>query len=193
MSSEAHGHGPDHSHRVVSYVLRTIPRAERSDVEEQISACPECRQEAAALGPIIDTFVAWPTDLLRPPASLRTRLAGRIAAETDGATVSSALPEWVEPEWKEVSPGISVQLLASDTERDRVSMLVRLGPGVDYPPHRHAGVEELHLLDGELIIDDKKLYPGDYIRALPGTADNRVWSETGCTCVLVTSPKDLLR
>jgi anti-sigma factor ChrR (cupin superfamily) len=72
-------------------------------------------------------------------------------------------------------------------------MLVRLSPGVDYPPHRHAGVEELHLLDGELVIDEKKLYPGDYAWALPGTADNRVWSETGCTCVLVTSPKDVLR
>ena len=29
-------------------------------------------------------------------------------------------------------------------------MLVRLAPGTDYPPHRHAGVEELHLLDGEI-------------------------------------------
>ena len=30
-------------------------------------------------------------------------------------------------------------------------MLVRLAPGVDYPPHRHAAVEELHLLYGELL------------------------------------------
>ncbi|MGH8175166.1 MAG: sigma factor-like helix-turn-helix DNA-binding protein [Steroidobacter sp.] len=26
-----------------------------------------------------------------------------------------------------------------------------------------------------------------------GTVDNRVWSETGCTCVLITSPRDALR
>jgi len=84
-------------------------------------------------------------------------------------------------------------LLATDWERDRVSMLVRLAPGVAYPPHSHAGVEELHLLDGELWIDDRKLYPGDYNRAEPGTADRRVWSETGCTCVLIASPRDVLR
>jgi anti-sigma factor ChrR (cupin superfamily) len=72
-------------------------------------------------------------------------------------------------------------------------MLVRLAPGVDYPPHMHAGVEELHLLDGELWIDERKLYPGDYNRAEPGTSDQRVWSETGCTCVLITSPGDVLR
>jgi anti-sigma factor ChrR (cupin superfamily) len=71
-------------------------------------------------------------------------------------------------------------------------MLVRLAPGTDYPRHRHAGVEELHLLHGELMIDDKKLYPGDYNRGEADTVDHRVWSETGCTCVLLTSTKDVL-
>lgn len=57
---------------------------------------------------------------------------------------------WVEPEWKEPAPGIFVKLLATDIDRGRVSMLVRLAPGTDYPSHRHAGLEELYLLDGEL-------------------------------------------
>jgi anti-sigma factor ChrR (cupin superfamily) len=65
-------------------------------------------------------------------------------------------------------------------------------PGVEYPPHTHAGLEKLFLLDGELWIDDRKLYPGDYNRAEPGTGDKRVWSETGCTCVLITSTEDVL-
>jgi hypothetical protein len=47
-------------------------------------------------------------------------------------------------------------------------------------------------LDGELMIDDKKLYPGDYNRAEAGTADHRVWSETGCTGVPLTSTRDVL-
>jgi anti-sigma factor ChrR (cupin superfamily) len=72
-------------------------------------------------------------------------------------------------------------------------MLVCLGPGVAYPAHTHVGIEELHLLDGELWIEDRKLYPGDYNRAEPGTSDQRVWSETGCPCVLITSPADTLR
>ena len=52
-------------------------------------------------------------------------------------------PQWVEPEWKQVAPGIECKLLATDTERHRVSMLVRLAPGARYPAHTHAGVEEL--------------------------------------------------
>ena len=55
------------------------------------------------------------------------------------------------------------------------------------------GVEELHLLDGELWIDARRLFPGDYNYCAPGAGDERVWSETGCTCLLVTSTKDTLR
>ena len=97
-----------------------------------------------------------------------------------------------EPEWREVAPGISCKLLATDRENNRVSMVVRLAPGTEYPPHRHGGVEELHLLHGELMIGDRTLHPGDYNRAEAGSVDHRVWSETGCTCVLVTSIHDVL-
>jgi anti-sigma factor ChrR (cupin superfamily) len=70
---------------------------------------------------------------------------------------------------------------------------VRLAPGAAYPPHTHAGIEELYLLHGELTVDEKRLFPGDYLRSEPGTADQRVWSDTGCTCVLLTSTQDILR
>jgi len=42
-----------------------------------------------------------------------------------------------------------------------------------------------------LWIGDKRLSPGDYNRAEPGTSDLRVWSKTGCTCVLITSTRDV--
>ena len=128
----------------------------------------------------------WPADVLRPPHSLWGRLAESLALPAASAAA------WTEPEWEDVAPGISCQLLATDVEQGRVSMLVRLAPGTDYPPHTHAGVEELHLLQGELLIDTRKLSPGDYNRAEPGTADKRVWTETGCMCVLMTSTRDTL-
>jgi anti-sigma factor ChrR (cupin superfamily) len=123
--------------------------------------------------------------------TLQERLARRIALET-GKLVLPPAPQWSEPDWEEVAPGVLCQLLATDRTNARVSMLVRLRAGVEYPAHTHAGVEELHLLDGELWIDERKLCPGDYHRAEPGTGDRRVWSESGCTCVLVTSTEDLL-
>jgi quercetin dioxygenase-like cupin family protein len=193
MSSGSGAHERDHLDAVFLYALQTLPASELPVVEAQISACAECRQELETLRPIIDAFVAWPTDVLRPSASLWERLARRISAETGQAPLVPAPQRRAGPEWEEVAPGISCKLLATDTEKDRVSMLVRLAPGADYPPHDHAGVEELHLLHGELRVDDKKLYPGDYLRSEAGTGDQRVWSETGCTCVLLTSTRDALR
>jgi anti-sigma factor ChrR (cupin superfamily) len=192
MNSKSGQHDREHLDLVFLYALQALPSSEIPVVEAHISSCADCLQEIETLRPIIGSFVSWPTDVLRPSVSLWGRLAQRIAEETGKEPVlpPSQLP--AKPEWEEVAPGISCQLLATDTEKTRVSMLVRLAPGTDYPPHRHAGVEELHLLYGELMIDDKKLYPGDYIRAEADSVDHRVWSETGCTCVLLTSTKDVI-
>ena len=192
MSSAYDAHRPEHTELVYLYALQALPAGETPALEAHIAACADCRREMESLRPVVASFAFWPTDVLRPSPSLWGRLAERVAAETGTKPLMPAPQRRVEPEWKEVAPGISCKLLATDKERDRVSMLVRLAPGVDYPPHTHAGLEELHLLHGELWINDRKLYPGDYNRAEPGSADKRVWSETGCTCVLVTSPRDVI-
>ena len=176
-----------------AYALQALPQSELAAAEAHIASCAECRRELESLRPVIDSFTAWPTDVLRPTASLQARLARRIAEDTGTEPVLPPPPQWSEPEWEQVAPGIECKLLASDTQRHRISMLVRLAPGASYPAHTHAAVEELHLLDGELWIDERKLFPGDYNYGAPGAGDQRVWSETGCTCVLITSTKDLLR
>jgi len=128
-----------------------------------------------------------------PRPGIAARIAARIAEEARGVSIPPSVGPWSEPPWDDVAPGISCKLLATDTERHRVSMLVHLVPGGEYPAHTHAGTEELHLLEGELWIDERKLRPGDYNRAEAPTGDKRVWSETGCTCVLVTSTRDILQ
>ena len=178
---------------LAAHVLRALPPGEVPALQAHLATCAECRRELQALQPVVDAIASgWPTDVLRPSAPLWERLAGRIAAETGTDPLPASTGPRCEPEWEDVAPGISCKLLATDAERARVSMLVRLAPGTDYPPHTHAGVEELHLLDGELWIDERKLYPGDYNRAEAPTGDKRVWSETGCTCVLITSTADIL-
>jgi ChrR Cupin-like domain len=183
----------EHSEVTCAYVAQALTSSEVAVAEAHIASCSDCQREVESLRPVLDQFVSWPIDVLRPTISLQSRLALRIAGETGEQPVLPPRPQWSEPEWEQVAPGIECKLLATDTARDRVSMLVRLAPGASYPAHTHAGVEELHLLDGELWIDERKLFPGDYNYGAPGAGDKRVWSETGCTCVLVTSTKDILR
>jgi hypothetical protein len=178
----------ERTHRLVSTLIlrlagdRQVERLTRDTFDD-------VRREAGRYDVESGTVLGWVMNLAQ----------ARVAAGPRGLAVSGLEPvlpptqQWSEPPWEDVAPGISVKMFATDAERHRVSMQVRLIPGGEYPPHTHAGVEELHLLDGELWIDDRKLRPGDYNRAEPGTGDSRVWSETGCSCVLVTSTRDVLR
>ena len=193
MAGDAEVNSCAHSELTCAYALWALPPGEVPAVEAHIASCALCERELETLLPIVATFGSWPADVLRPNGSLSARLAYRIAAETGREPVMPAVPHWAEPPWEEVAPGISCKLLATDSDKHRVSMLVRLVPGGSYPAHTHAGLEELHLLNGELWIDERKLFAGDYNRAEPGSGDQRVWSETGCACVLVTSTRDVLR
>jgi ChrR-like protein with cupin domain len=166
-------------------------------------------REAPRYDPARDTVLAWIMNqarvcaLDREPLTFKETLLGAAgAAGAEGsveaiegarklaqhATVG-AIEE--EPDMEQVGPGLFCKVLASDHERMRLSMLVRLLPRGAYPAHAHAGVEQLYLLSGELWIDDRKLQAGAYNCAQPGSADERVWSETGCSCILVTSSSDV--
>ncbi|HUQ26356.1 MAG TPA: cupin domain-containing protein [Burkholderiales bacterium] len=162
----------------------------RPDIAEQLTVdvLQEVSQQAEGYDATRDgTVLGWIMNLTRAKA-----LAARGDPNQTLSLLAGPGERWSEPPWEAVAPGISVKLLAADTEKQMVSMLVRLAPATDYPPHTHRAVEELHLLEGELWIDERKLRAGEYYRAEPGSADKRVWSETGCSCVLITSTQDLL-
>jgi putative transcriptional regulator len=168
MSKSSKGHSRERSDRVMLYHCSTF---------EQPWSGDEAR----------------PSPALPPTGPLWERLASRLAKDTGQAVPTAFEDNWKEPKWKEGLPGLWYQVLSKDADAQRVTMLVRLEPGIAYPPHAHAGLEELYLLDGVLSIDDRKLHPGDYNRAEAGTGDERVWSATGCTCLLITSPHDVLK
>jgi RNA polymerase sigma factor (sigma-70 family) len=202
----------ERTHRLVFSLIARITNSREVAEDLTIEVFSDLWRRARSYDPAEGTVLGWimgharakamgwlqldrelDTDVLTPTTPLWGAIAHRIVSEYGVQPTFTAPLDWTDPHWKEVSPGIACKILSSDEQRDRVSMLVRLDPGIEYPPHTHAGVEELHLLQGELWIDERKLVPGDYNRAEPGTSDARVFSETGCTCVLITSPRDELR
>lgn len=178
MSSSSENRGCEHGDLVASYALAALGASQMQTMEAHLRACAECRQEFDSLGAVTDVLTAWRAQVLPPPAPLWSCLQERIASLTQQERVALPTPTSpgssgsLESLWKEVASGISCKLLSTDVEMDRVCMLVRLAPGVSYPHHRHASVEELYLLEGELWIDDRKLSPGDYNRAERGTLIN---------------------
>src|SRR3546814_15172317 len=64
--------------------------------EAHIASCPDCQRELESLRPVVDRFVAWPTDVLRPTTSLQARLALRIAGETGQQPVPPPARRWAD-------------------------------------------------------------------------------------------------
>jgi anti-sigma factor ChrR (cupin superfamily) len=182
----------DRIEQVWRYASSQLPDTELPDWQQHLSRCAACQRELAAARPVFAALRHWPTDLLQPSVGAWERLSKRITADR-GVELENPPTSYRPPGWQVVAPGIACKILSRDQSRRRVSMLVRLEPGHSYPPHQHAAIEELHLLEGELWIDDRKLCPGDYNKADVGTVDKRVWSATGCMCVLVTSSEDALQ
>ena len=139
-------------------------------------------------------FASWPTDVLRPSRRLWERLSQRIAAEAGlRSPAVQEPPGRAEPEWEEVAPGISCKLLAR----------IRSGTSsaCSSASRREGSIRLTRTRDARNCICSTascgsttgSSLPGDYNRAEAGTSDARVWSETGCTCVLITSARDVLR
>jgi len=74
MSSATDKHGQDHLELVCLYALEALPSSEGPASEAHIAACAHCQRELDTLRPIVESFVSWPTDVLRPPTSVRGHL-----------------------------------------------------------------------------------------------------------------------
>ena len=95
-----------------AYALQALPASEIAAAEAHIASCPDCQRELESLRPVVDRFVSWPTDLLRPTTSLQARLAFRIAEETGKEPV---LPP--PPRWRDVRKALVRQPLESKRPR----------------------------------------------------------------------------
>jgi hypothetical protein len=83
--------------------------------------------------------------------------------------------------WTEMGPGVSFTVLFEDPVAKRRSILVRALPGSNYASHFHdEGHEECLVLEGDLIMGDLKLLPGDYHIAAKGSTHPAATTISGC-------------
>ena len=189
------------------YALGSLDGDEKARFEQHLrDGCTVCEEEVRKLSVVVEdlSLSAAPAE---PSSGTRERLLASLDRETGSATKSTSLstlmPQGVllrEPglliarpsdmSWEEVVPGIRRKLLFVDEERHYNTALVRVEAGTRYPSHRHADVEELMVLEGDLNVHGVSMRAGDYCRAEPDTVHQETFSESGCLLLLLTSQRD---
>ena len=189
------------------YALGSLDGDERARFEQHLrDGCTVCEEEVRKLSGVVEelSLSAAPAE---PSSGTRERFLASLDRETGSATKSTSfstlMPQGVmlrEPglliarssdmSWEEVVPGISRKLLFVDEERHYNTALVRVEAGMRYPSHRHADVEELMVLEGDLNVHGVLMRAGDYCRAEPDTVHQETFSESGCLLLLLTSQRD---
>ncbi len=165
------------------YVLDSLPADERAAFEVHLAeGCHTCQREVAAFAAVAGELgQASPARAPRP--EVRERLLARLA--NPGTIVRAD-----QGGWERDPRGVDVRRLYRDAADGRLTSLVRVPPGVRPPAHRHASLESLYLLAGDLTVEGERLGAGDYCAAAAGTIHHEAMSDGGCTFVLVTSERD---
>jgi quercetin dioxygenase-like cupin family protein len=195
------------------YALNVLSESDRRWIEDQIAADEDLAMELAELEAVV-AKIPYGTSQLTPAPSLKNRLFAKIgqelppapspestATEFPGliarllergttALINTGEIRYSEIHWKPHPVlGVTVARFHVDLVKREVVGLLKAEPGMVYPLHKHAGVEELFMLQGDLVIGDRVYGSGDYIRSQPNSS-HAPKSHTGCMFFFRTSMDD---
>jgi anti-sigma factor ChrR (cupin superfamily) len=89
-----------------------------------------------------------------------------------------------EINWQPFKTGIEIHRLYGELGAGRAAALLRYAPGASLPTHRHAGFEQILVLEGSQVDDLGKYSKGTVVVNAPGS-EHAVFSPEGCV-VFVT-------
>ena len=182
--------------------LDTLDESENRALTEKLRASPEVQSERAAFEAAI-AAIAYTAPPVPVAPHLKNRLFQRIAqlppTPTESANIKpiatsptenntpSLIVRANDVKWKSYgAPGVSLGKLYIDKKKREMTCLMRLEPGGTFPLHRHAGSEEVFVLEGDLIVEGEICHQGDYIRSVPGSTHSPL-TQGGCLLLMKTS------
>jgi quercetin dioxygenase-like cupin family protein len=173
--------------------LETIDDEARQLADTYASTSEELEKELAELRDAVGT-IPYGNELLPLSSNLKDRLFERIIEDTDrSASQANGTPASIEIRASErvwqthPVPGITMSVLHIDPATRQISSLIRCEPGAHYPPHSHAGIEEIFMLEGDFTCDGKTYTSGDYILSACGSIHPLASTYDGCLFLVRTS------
>ncbi|HYY95745.1 MAG TPA: cupin domain-containing protein [Pyrinomonadaceae bacterium] len=174
--------------------------AELREFEEVVSdlafAAPEASPPAAARARLLalvseeaahDSSAEAKTETQSGDAQTKTKTQpGGAETKSESGGAGFLVVRAGEGEWRPTADaGVRFKLLFVDRERSTVTTLVRMEPGARIPAHRHLGVEQCLLLEGDLRAGGIEMSAGDFNCSLPGSIHEDLTTEGGALFLIV--------
>ncbi|MBM0742364.1 cupin domain-containing protein [Phormidium sp. CLA17] len=195
------------------YALGLLNEGDLAWVETQIVADQDLATELAEIEAIV-AAIPYGIHQVQLPANLKDRLFQRIgrtlppvqSVQESASAFPSLVARLLERsatslinrsevrhqaiKWERYKvPGVTIARLHIDLVKREAVGLFRAEPGVRYPLHYHADVEEIFMLQGDLIMGNKVYGSGDYIRSVPSST-HAPETHGGCMFFFRTSLHD---
>ncbi|PZV16379.1 MAG: anti-sigma factor [Leptolyngbya sp.] len=195
------------------YALGLLSEGDRAWVEAQIVIEPDLAIELAEIEAIVAAIpygnppipmavnlkdrlfqrIGRSVPLTQPaqdPASVFPGLVARLLERSATSLINRSEVRHQAIKWERYKvPGVTIARLHIDLVKREAVGLFRAEPGVRYPLHHHADVEEIFMLQGDLIIGNKVYGSGDYIRSVPSSS-HAPETQGGCMFFFRTSLHD---
>lgn len=187
----------DHHSRALEFALGRMTPEEEAAFVTMMESAPDLQAEYAhAMEAISQIADAYAGSMPAPRKALKERVLDYATGKETSSDhsihdanhyiVRSGKDGWIDSGL----PGVMLKVLYADQASDRQTVLVRIEAGVHYPRHRHVGLEECLVLEGDLNMDNVRLKAGDFIVNPDGEIHNDTWTEEGCLLLLTGSLND---
>lgn len=136
---------------------------------------------------LLDAALAAVVAPIPPPAATKARVLAAVRdVPHDSKTLRANEGSWVPFR----VPGVQAKVLCTDESRKTATILLKLPPGTRMGAHEHHGGEECYVVDGAVSLGAVHISAGDFHRASAGTRHGEVYTENGCTLLLVLDHAD---
>ena len=185
------------------YAIGALNQDERRWVEAQVESFPELAAELEDYEAAVE-LMPYCAPSVTIHSDLKARLLHRIAESDSPPIPNAALPSGNKNQGRTVrsenlrwrsyhAPGIQIANLHIDRMARKISCMIRAEAGAQYPAHRHAGIEEIVMIEGDLCMAGETYRKGDYIRSEAMSIHPTAETAAGCIFFLQTSLNDELR
>lgn len=181
----------------VLYALGALSQQEARSYEAHLDeGCDACKSELESFETTVRAL-AFSAPEEQPPAKTRAELLARVTASDSGEAVESRQEgdarQFVsilasEGRWRQLTEGVLLKKLHVEPATGIATSLVRMMPGTALPVHRHIGVEQFFVIEGDCNVAGQRLTAGDYHRAEAGSIHESTCT-VGGTLLLLIAPE----